>query len=175
MDELIGAILPILAVVAWLFGSFKNDEENKKPTKKPNQPRPRPTPTPSGSGQRQTTTSEPKVEPKSTVQQSQQQPVDTRTKSYYEKKQEQIEKLKEQVAQTSEITKEDSIHDAIKEESTPKAYKKYKSNRNSNLSVATKINKKGLAESVVMSEILGPPKAVKPHQSVLQMRKNKNQ
>ncbi|MCT2537602.1 hypothetical protein NC661_01480 [Aquibacillus koreensis] len=159
MEDLFGAIIPILVALGWLFGMFKKDD-NDQPAKRP---QPRPTPSPSGPNQTESPT----------ISDVQEEQSSTRVQTYYEQKQEQLDKLRNNMNADSNINsgKIERIS-SINNQRNENKIEVSSTKKQSKLSVKRNLTKRGLAESVVMAEILGPPKAVKPYRSVVQNRRN---
>ncbi|WP_407268444.1 hypothetical protein [Radiobacillus sp. PE A8.2] len=154
MDELIGFLLPLIFVIGGILGLFKKSEDSNenKPVQRTN-PSPRPTPTPSGG-----------MDQRAELQQES-EPEHKGAKTFQEKMYDKLESIESTSGntRTKEIQQNASIHDAIKGEHTPRAYKKTSTNRKSMVSVRGQLTKKGLVNSVVMAEVLGQPRATKPY------------
>ena len=165
MEAIFGNIFIIIAIVAGIIGFFNNGSENKGEQQSPNQPRP--TSTPSGR------TNMPSQRTSTTSTNSQQSRVDT--SSVEEKHQSQLDQLADRYATTTRSAK--SIPDNLqrnsslregkekKEELLSTKQKKFKKRFDRNLT------KQGVANGVIMAEILGPPRAKKPYRSVTSERK----
>lgn len=166
MEEILN-FLPLIAII--LFGIIKgtigNNEQNEKKQRTPSRPTnvPRPNPTPSG-GQERT---------RSTTQRT--APVQP---SIEEQQKQQMEQLKSRMNTGSKVNLDDisqqdvglgsSIQDAIKHQATNKvAENKEKFKKE----VKTGLNRRGLVQGIIMSEVLGPPRARKPYQNVITERK----
>ncbi|SDN09100.1 hypothetical protein [Sediminibacillus halophilus] len=168
MEDLIGLIIPLLAVVGWLFGMFKNEEEEQKGGK-PTRPY-RPTSAPSRQQQSNTnhaptsangeteTHTKPAVGP-------------SKTQTYYEKKKAKLAETKPATQRSNEevfsyhldpIQKEERPRQVDKRAQDQAAKKGVQSNKK--LSIRRNLSKKGIAESFVMAEVLGQPRAHRPYQ-----------
>ncbi|MRH43084.1 hypothetical protein GH741_10345 [Aquibacillus halophilus] len=161
MEDLFGMLLPLILIASWILGMFKKQDDSKKPENNRN---PRPTPTTTGSATTETTDFE--------------EPVQTGTQSYYENKRAQLEKFKNDNQinasnnKSNPILQEREIHDAIKSGKMPKVYKKTTgSGKKKKISLNNHLTKRGLAESVIMAEVLGSPRSLKPYRSVMQNKR----
>ncbi|SDK53576.1 hypothetical protein [Sediminibacillus albus] len=159
MEDLLGIIIPLIAVVGWLFGMFKNEdsEENN------GQPVPKPPQTTPGPAQTETRKSNPE-------QHAMEAGEESRAQTYYEKKREKMSELK--TGQTninrSEINQGASINDNSRTERTSSVKedrnKASRSNGSSSeLSIRRNLSRNGIAGSVVMAEVLGQPRALRPY------------
>ncbi|GGJ83379.1 hypothetical protein GCM10007063_02350 [Lentibacillus kapialis] len=153
-------ILIILAIVASISGLFKDksDTDTPVPQRKNNQSEP--TPAPSGSGQTRSST-ENETETQTTVSAS----------SIEEQQDEQRKQLAERMNTTKHQYTEQE-HDAIISHKTRKSdtdltdqQLKLRKNMNNNLT------RSGLINGVIMSEVLGQSRAVKPYRSIITQRK----
>ncbi|WP_053219128.1 hypothetical protein [Virgibacillus senegalensis] len=165
MEDLLGIIIPLLAVVGWLFGMFKNDEEEQKGGK---QTRPRPSP---ARNQPSSTQNPSRRTVEGNRDRKQRNPVASAPSSpqtYYEEK-------KAKLAEAKSVTETDVFYqlDSIREEIRPQGMKKKTQNQSvakkstaakQKLSIRRNLSKKGIAESVVMAEILGQPRSLRPYQ-----------
>lgn len=164
MEAIFGNIFILIAIVAGIIGFFKNGSDNKGDQQSPNQPRP--TSTPSGR------TNMPSQRT-STSTNTQHSTVDT--SSVEERHQRQLDQLADRYATTKRSA--NSIPDNLqrssslregkekKEEQLSTKQKKFKKRFDRNLT------KQGVANGVIMAEILGPPRAKKPYRSVTSKRK----
>lgn len=161
MEDLLGYIIPLLAFIGLFFGK-NNDKKEKPPNRKTNEaptiPESFPKEKENHTNSRNQETNENQTGPK----------------AYYEQKQQQLEKVNQQIdgsqLHANQIT-DDEVHDAIKNDGRSKVKIQKQKVRKTNLSIAKNVSKKGLAESVVMAEILGPPRALKPYRNVVHNRK----
>ncbi|WP_058307410.1 hypothetical protein [Gracilibacillus massiliensis] len=159
MDELFSFIVPILAVVFWLFGLSKSKEEENKQqqSQKPKQP--------------STTTTETR-QPEQTQTpsyQTMETMADSNQPTFSQQKEKQMEKLQEKIQRAESIrdqtqNNELGIHDAIKDGPAPKAYRK-NNNGEISLSVKNNLTQKGIAQGIIMAEVLGPPRAYQKRKS----------
>lgn len=170
MEDLLGLLIPLLAVAAWLFGMFRGDDSDSD-TQPGRQDRRQPVQRPERAGSEQ-----------------QKQPAQTSVKEtgkqaeganrYYEKKKEQIDSLKREAGNEkpttisrSEITMGEN-RKSIDDRNAGKEKEAVSFSHTGNaISIKDKLTKESLAESVVMAEVLGPPRAVKPYRSVITERK----
>ncbi|MFD2655178.1 hypothetical protein [Gracilibacillus thailandensis] len=156
MDELLSFIVPIIALVFWLFGLSKSKDEgqNQKRPQRPVQ-------------QKTSHTQQPRTE--TTIDQTipDLQTIDTNPESeqetFAQQKEKQMEKLKEKIQHAENIrdkSKDQQLgkHDAIKDGPPPRAYRK-DSKEQISLSVEKNLTSKGIAQGIIMSEVLGPPRA----------------
>ncbi|WP_026569909.1 MULTISPECIES: hypothetical protein [Sediminibacillus] len=166
MEDLIGLIIPLLAVVGWLFGMFKNEEEEQKGGKPTRPSRPNPSPS-----RQQTSTKEPAQTTVNVEAETQTNPSTavgpSSAQTYYEKK-----KAKLAETQYADVDVFSYHMDSIQEVERPRQLDKGVSNRtakkdgrsNKKLSIRRNLSKKGIAESFVMAEVLGQPRAHRPYQ-----------
>lgn len=160
MEDLIALLIPLLAVVGWLFGLFKGEESDQKENtgQQRNQ---RPTQGPAQTNQYPQSTEQNIPTPKGG------------TKEYYETKREQVDQLKNETKKAPSAISGSEISMGR----TPKnAERRVQENTGEKtkepvISVKKNITRKGLAESVIMAEILGSPRSVKPYRSVISERK----
>ncbi|MDC3415560.1 hypothetical protein [Aquibacillus salsiterrae] len=162
MENLIGIIVTIFAILSWFFGNSKmKEDENPRPVKKvdqPFQPRkkeikqshptksegPRPAPTPSG-----------RVYPEVDSTRSEEA-----KQAFEPPKKKQHESLKTNVQhESNEKNQEITIQEVNK--SVGKTKTNAKQNKPTvKLNVTKHLSEQALVESVIMTEILGPPKAL---------------
>ncbi|QTM99867.1 hypothetical protein ERJ70_11525 [Sediminibacillus dalangtanensis] len=170
MEDLIGLIIPLLAVAGWLFGMFKTDEEEQKGGK-PTRPS-RPTPTSSRHQPNNTDPAQSTVNVEVETQTSPATAVDpSRTQTYYEKKKAKLAETKP-VTQRSDGEVFASHMDPIQDVERPRQLEKRSKDQaakkevqsNKKLSIRRNLSKKGIAESFVMAEVLGQPRAHRPYQ-----------
>ncbi|SHF68138.1 hypothetical protein [Ornithinibacillus halophilus] len=155
-------LMLILSALSKLFGGDKGQEKKKQqpPVRPRTQSTPRPTPTPSG-GQSQRTRRE------STVQ----------TISIEDQQKQQMERLAGQMRTTVDQSLNEYSNDEIKKTSLSEPMKKHKKDvlnkkqANFKKRMKNNLHRDGLANSVIMAEVLGPPKARKPYRSVVADRK----
>lgn len=90
--------------------------------------------------------------------------------SYFEERKEQIEALQSSL-DTDPNRSNDVSQNRMQEVIELKRKKKQKPARKTSMSLARNISKEGLAESVIMAEVLGAPRAKRPYQSRIYTRK----
>ena len=188
MDGLID-FLPIIAII--VFGIIRamggaNEQEQQKPNR-PNVPRPNTTPSEGQNNPKRTVyrTSESDVHKGKESKEHPRQTVYTSTPTnvYVEEQQkQQVERLKKQLnAGTNDLTDSLSgqdlsigpaIQDAIKHHSL---HDKNEKKERFKKDVKTSLNYKGLVNGIIMSEVLGSPRARKPYRSVTAERRRKIQ
>ncbi|MBM7569624.1 hypothetical protein [Aquibacillus albus] len=148
MEDLIGIIIAIFVIGSWLFGSKKEDKKN---TNRPPVKRdiPRPTPTPSGR-----------------VGQEVEDVLETQSEAFKDKKQEQLEALKDKI-ESGKHTVEGSGGEWDQRETSqkPKLKPVDRSVKQSTISVRRNLSSNKIVESVIMAEVLSPPKAHQKNQS----------
>ncbi|UOQ47410.1 hypothetical protein MUN88_15225 [Gracilibacillus caseinilyticus] len=147
MNEILSFIVPIIAVVVWLFGLGKSDQkEQQKQKQSPAKPV-----NPSTMQQSKPTISE-RSEEVSTE-------LDT---TFAQQKEQQMEKLKAKLGQSgaSQEQSEQPLgeHNALKDKPLSRP-KKQQTEKEVTLSIAKNLNKKGIAQGIIMAEVLGPPRA----------------
>ncbi|WP_042223420.1 hypothetical protein [Oceanobacillus manasiensis] len=164
LEAIFGNMFILIAIVVGIIGFFKNGSDNKGDHQSPNQSRP--TSTPSGRtnlpSQRTTTNSN-----------TQHGTVDT--SSIDDQHQSQLDQLADRYATAKRSAENISNHQhrtsplkeerGNKEEQLSSSQKKFKKQINRNLT------KQGLANGIIMAEILGPPRAKKPYRNVISERK----
>ncbi|GGA68667.1 hypothetical protein [Ornithinibacillus halotolerans] len=183
-------IIIIIGIIRSLSGGNQNEKQQKQ--QRPNVPRPRPSSTPSGQPNPEQTVyktansdkERSKRTPKQTVYQSDPSNV------YVEQQKQQMEELKQRVqgrsssdmitsvSSSNDLTGKDiteldmsigpAITDAIRHQTSTKLNEKQEAFKKD---VQTGLTYKGLVQGVIMSEVLGPPRARKPYRSVIQERK----
>ncbi|SFA70315.1 hypothetical protein SAMN04488072_101116 [Lentibacillus halodurans] len=153
-------ILIILAIVAALSGFFKDNSDTDTRIPKRGNSQPGPVSPPSGGGNRNGGKSV--DEPQSTVS----------TASLEEQQYEQRRQLAERMNTMEQKQTPEREHDVIMKHNTREPgtdlsveQQKMKKRMNSNLT------RTGLINGVIMSEVLGPPRAVKPYKSIVDQRK----
>lgn len=162
--------LPILAFIVFgiikaMSGENSNQKEKQKPNR-PTVPRPATTPSQAPSGEAH--------KPKQTVYQT------TPENVYVEDQQkQQLEKLASRLHTQTAITPLDEINQddlslgtVIKDEIKHHSSNKLNENQvKFRKDVKSGLNRKGLVQGVIMSEVLGPPRARKPYNSVISDRR----
>ncbi|MGP4042401.1 hypothetical protein ACTWP4_21210 [Gracilibacillus sp. D59] len=154
MDELLSFIVPIIAIVFWLFGlsKSKDEQQNQQREQRPQ----RTTQQTTNHNQQPKTETVPDFRTMDTN-------VGSGEETFAQQKEGQMEKLKEKINRAENIrdkTRNEQLgkHDAIKDGPTPKAYRKENENEIS-LSIGKNLTSKGIAQGIIMSEVLGPPRA----------------
>lgn len=170
MEDLIALLIPLIAVAGWLFGLFKNEdaEKNEQPKRQENRgPAPRP---------QQANQDSRKMETDMASSSNR------GTKDNYERKKEQVSRLQDEAKKASqastsseaisgsEISMGSNARDPERRVQENTGNTKAKS-PDAAFSVKKNMTKKGLAESVIMAEVLGSPRAVKPYRSIISERK----
>ncbi|MFD1363016.1 hypothetical protein [Lentibacillus salinarum] len=155
-------IFIILAIVAALSGFFKDNAQNNRDTSERRQNKPVPAPFPSGGEDK--TADSPHRETETV-------PTDV-AESIEERQYEQRKQLAERMNKTEQTQTPDSEHDGIKQHITREPgneltaeQQKMKRQMNHNLT------RTGLVNGVIMSEVLGQPRAIKPYRSIVAQRK----
>ncbi|WP_042145992.1 hypothetical protein [Paucisalibacillus sp. EB02] len=190
MDSLL-EFLPIIAFIVYgiirALGGAKETEQQQKPNR-PNVPRPTATPSGGQDNPKRTVYKSSNSEDHKKTEQTRHSPkqtvyTSTPTNVYAEEQQkQQVERLKERMnTGTSDahdsLSQQDlsigpTIQDAIKHHSLQdKNVKKEQFKKD----VKTGLNYKGLVNGIIMSEVLGPPRARKPFRSVTVERSKKIQ
>ncbi|SHN11209.1 hypothetical protein [Gracilibacillus kekensis] len=159
MDELFSFIVPILAVVFWLFGLSKSKEEENKQQQSQ---KPRQQNTPVTETRQPEPTQAPSYQTMETMS-------DSNQPTFSQQKEKQMEKLQEKIQRAETIRdqtkgQEMGIHDAIKDGPEPRAYRK-NNNDDISLSVKNNLTQKGIAQGIIMAEVLGPPRAYQKRKS----------
>ncbi|WP_163537788.1 hypothetical protein [Gracilibacillus sp. YIM 98692] len=156
MGEILNLIIPVIAFAIWLF-SLSN-KSNQEEENKPNRPIEKAPPS-----QKQK-----KAEPASAEQVKEDQNTETSLhdtlSSYQDQANEQMNEWQEKLEKAKNIqNNQKNKHDAILKETTPTAYQK-KRDQKVSLSVTGQLTKKGVAQGIIMSEVLGKPRALQKRQ-----------
>jgi hypothetical protein len=146
-------------VVSWFSRMTKDEEQKKRPM---GSPRTEPTPAPDGpSSTTMTQTSNGKHEMKSSKD---------RLKEYYEEKQRRLDEISDHRAEQSDArqtftyeTPNKDTHCAMRR--TMGSEEQHHKLKMDGWRDPKKWNKKRVSEGIIMAEILGPPRAHKPHSS----------
>ncbi|WP_099158546.1 hypothetical protein [Virgibacillus ndiopensis] len=159
-DAIFGNFLVVLAIIGGIVG-FLKDKSNKNSDGEHNKPYqvPKPTTTPSGgSGQSQRHSS------------STQASINTQTLK--EQQEKQMQQLAERMNANRKSSQEDLNHDAIIGNTINKQVR-YDTQQKTKMKKQVKRNLtgKGLVDGIIMAEVLGPPRAVKPYKSVIENRR----
>ncbi|TQS74579.1 hypothetical protein DX933_11635 [Ornithinibacillus gellani] len=183
MDELFDLIfgnpILIIIIIGALYRFFSNaekeqGEKKEKPWDKPRHaPTPRPARTPSGPRQTASKTMSQAKQQKQTKETTH-----TTSPTVEEMQQQQLEKLagkyKTNLNQSASGKKNGHLHHGLgasidDEVKNPDAINHHK--RRFKKQIRNKLNQRGLVDSIVMAEVLGPPRARKPYQTILEQRK----
>ncbi|TFJ94078.1 hypothetical protein [Lentibacillus salicampi] len=159
-------ILVILGIVAALSGLFKDNSDSDSPIPKRRNNPPRPTPTPSGGGGSSSSTWERQNESGS------QPSASSIEEQEYEQRKQLAERMNTMPYQSQEPELE---HDATirydpRKSENGLAVEQEKLKR----SMKRSLTRSGVINGVMMSEVLGQPRAVKPYRSIIAQRKNRN-
>ncbi|WP_186575747.1 hypothetical protein [Aquibacillus kalidii] len=160
MDDLLGLLPFIIAAIGWFLAKAGKDEKNTSPLPK----------------QQPVSGRSPSSKPIRTEEEQvlrEETAPKTEMQTYFEEKQEQLDRVNmEKKGEVKDIShSKGNIYGTIGDK-PKKSFGKLK-RKEPRLSVARNITKRRVAESVVMAEVLGPPRAVKPYQNVAQNRMNK--
>ncbi|WP_188453619.1 hypothetical protein [Virgibacillus oceani] len=160
-DAIFGNFLVVLAIIGGIVGFLKDKSKNDsdRDHNKPNRV-PKPTATPSGGNYQS---------------QHQSPPVQTymNTQTMEEQQEEQMQQLAERMNADRVQRADNRQHDAIigstlKKRSSFDAHNKMKMKKQ----VKRNLTGKGLTDGIIMAEVLGPPRAVKPYKSVIESRRS---
>ncbi|MFC0522565.1 hypothetical protein ACFFGV_03030 [Pontibacillus salicampi] len=175
IEFLLSNAIIVGGIIVFLFNVFiGNNDEKKKTTGKPNS---KPMPSFGGS----TTNTEEKAsserDASRTIQASEQQEPKRQTlqesqKERYEEMRRRQQEMADQYTHTASPAGEDSEHNALPDEIGGNQYsrpqkKPYLSKHKHRTNLSSQINQKKLMESIVMAEVLGPPRSQRPYRSVL--------
>ncbi|MGN8645521.1 hypothetical protein ACTNEO_07595 [Gracilibacillus sp. HCP3S3_G5_1] len=157
MNDLLSFIVPILAILFWVFGLSKSKEQQQD-QQRPSSPPRVDQQTTSHTQQQKNDTARPEPD-----YQSIESTIESAGQTFAQQKEKQMEKLKEKIQQAENIRdktrdQELGIHDAIKDGPKPKLQRKSNAKELS-LSVEKNLTSKGIAQGIFMSEVLGPPRA----------------
>ncbi|WP_028783255.1 hypothetical protein [Thalassobacillus devorans] len=150
-------------IISWL-NRMNGEQEDERPARRPSSPAP---PTPSGPVRHKT----------EQVEQAERKPDkfagESKMERYYQEKQKHIKDIsarnigdKQGTGSFTYETPNRKLHDALPgqmERTKPTQYNQ--SETAPSLSIKSNLNRKKIAESVIMAEILGPPRAHKPHRT----------
>lgn len=164
LELLFGNFLIIIAIVGGII-SWINRSRSSDKGKDSREFQPNPTPVSSGDvekGQEGNGTKKDNQFPSS---------LEGGANSYYDQKEAMVKeansKLEESASlQTNEISNDGTTQNNIK------VHKKREKNNKAGLSVNDYLTRKGIAESVIMAEVLGSPRAKKPYRSVIDRKRN---
>ncbi|ASN05191.1 hypothetical protein [Virgibacillus necropolis] len=148
-DTLFGNILVLLAIVGGIVGFIKDRNNKEKESTKPYSV-PRPTQKPSGGGNLANHMEVTEEQTKSTVSTT---------------------SLREQFDASTHRAIEGGEHDAIAEGMVGKSSSSSNKNNRMRKQISNNLSKQGLVNGIIMSEVLGPPRAKRPYRSVLTERR----
>ncbi|MCP3030356.1 hypothetical protein LF817_03280 [Halobacillus sp. A1] len=141
-------------LISWFSGMSKEDENQKKRAPK----QPRPTMTPSGPAER-SAQKETRTQVEDAVKESK-----GRVESYYEEKQKRLEEAADY--QNDRNRQSLSFDQRTLDGDNLEVYiEKGKETKKPNLKYSSRWSRNKLAEGIIMAEILGQPRAYKPHSS----------
>ncbi|UFT97817.1 hypothetical protein KO561_11395 [Radiobacillus kanasensis] len=135
MDDIIGILFAVIAIAGGIFGMFQKDKDTGKI------PNPKPTSTPSGPMQQE---SKPHME--------------TAELEGAHTLQQQYEEMKHKSSSSLNTHRNERIS-SIRNRKTKKI------DRQATSFLSEELKGKALAKNIVMTEVLGPPRALKPYQS----------
>ncbi|MDX8045946.1 hypothetical protein SH601_08060 [Gracilibacillus sp. S3-1-1] len=158
MDNLFSFIVPIIAIVVWFLGLTKSKEEQDK-QQTPPRPKQAPQQTHTQTENQTTEVAEdpvPNYQSSTTTAPSMEQ-------TFTQQKEKQMKKLKDKIKLAEDIrsgTKSPGIgqFDGIKD-GVPKRRQSTVTDKDITLSVESNLNSKGIAQGIIMAEVLGPPRA----------------
>ncbi|MDC3413348.1 hypothetical protein NC797_10455 [Aquibacillus sp. 3ASR75-11] len=177
MDQLIewifGNIFIVVALVAGLLSLLqKANEKNQRQHKRPDRD-PMPSPTPSGEIYRQPNSPEEMIPPHHNMATNEKEDVDS-METVYEQTQAQLGKVENRSRNTENANSHialSGIHDGILHDSKAKNKKNLNvKNRPTRLRLDRHLDRNGLAESVIMAEVLGAPRARNPYRANRQVK-----
>lgn len=147
MDNILTILTLLFAVGGGLLSLFgkKDEEEETNSSPRPTQSR---------------TQQKPVERPEKTQKPRQSAELQT----YFDEKQEQLKQLQSNLGVDPESSQYEQALQKYQELKVKKESKPKTKQRKTAFSVARNISKEGLAESVIMAEVLGPPRAKKPYQ-----------
>ncbi|WP_010531030.1 hypothetical protein [Lentibacillus jeotgali] len=152
-------ILIILAIIGTVSGLFKDKADSDTPIPKRKSNPPKPTPTPSG-GDQSYSSPEDKADTQTTAS----------APSIEEQQDEQRKKLAERMnAMEHQDTRRE--HDAIVTRNRKPGTDLSAEHQRLRNSMNNNLTRTGLINGVIMSEVLGQPRAVKPYRSIVAQRK----
>ncbi len=136
MEDLFSFLVPILGVIAWIVGSMNNKEEEKT---KPSRP---------------TVSKEQQEVQQPDIILSENTNGNEEVSTFAQQKREQLEKIQSNLDKAASIRNNQTTFNSktLKRPSKSKSKKK-------RLALSSSLTKEGVAKSVLMAEILGPPKA----------------
>ncbi|SER17965.1 hypothetical protein SAMN04487944_101525 [Gracilibacillus ureilyticus] len=147
MEELFGYLVPIIGAIIWLAGLFnKNqDEDQSKPVKR----------VPNTNNNESTTI---RTEPASIEEDHHYNMQDIDETSFLDQKQKQMDRLKQGLNKSQSLTKKQQ---EMLDNSPIKHVNKKVSKEQAKLSIKNNLTRKGVAQGIIMAEVLGKPRAYK--------------
>ncbi|PAV29026.1 hypothetical protein CIL05_13685 [Virgibacillus profundi] len=153
----------VIIIIAGIIGFFRDNsaKQKEKQQRKPNNV-PRPTATPSGGNK-----------PRQRVYNDNQTDKKVYTTSIEEQQNAQMEQLANRYKTSANRAMNKLPHDAIIGDTLREPDKGELSQSQESLKrqIGSNLNKKGLVNGIIMSEVLGPPRASKPYRSVIGQRR----
>lgn len=169
-DFIVGNIFIIIIIVGAIINFLsKGKQEEKKQSRTPERPQP------AVPDVRETKTYEKARETLHEVRKKIEREAEISTRSIEEQVQEQYDRLRSQY-QTSQDLESDSLQPKYRQSGLEKqveAQRTEEGNVRVNVNVDKKLTHKGLIESVIMAEVLGPPRALNPYQNIIMKRKQR--
>ncbi|QDP40648.1 hypothetical protein [Radiobacillus deserti] len=143
MDDIIGIVFAVIAIASGIFGMFQKEKDTEKA------PNPKPTPTPTPSGPMKTETMEPQMEA-----------FEENLKEHANSSsiQQQYEKLKQHTSSLT-VDQENNKPQTVRRQSVTK-----NARRKDTSFISTELKGKALAKNMIMTEVLGTPRALKPYE-----------
>lgn len=152
MDDILGFLPAIIAVLLWVFGLSKANE--KKNSNQPKQMKRASTAQHQSQEEQQTSVpeetlqSEPKIEPIPASGEA----------SFQDQKRDQMERLKEKLQNAQDVRQQQlGEHDALP--NRPSLKRQSENKKIASLSLKSNLTTKGIAQGLIMAEVLGKPKA----------------
>jgi hypothetical protein len=188
MGNIVFVVIVVMGIIRVLTGGNNNQQKKQQPTRqhKPNQPRQTRIPSPSEGQQR----------PKQTVYQSSSERVyeekqktvepenpvyTTSSTNIYTEEQHQMEQLKRRMNISDDISINEMMETDISLGTEIQDEIKHSASLSSNNNqiqfkkdVKAGLNREGLIRGIIMSEVLGPPRARKPYQNIITERKHRS-
>ncbi|KAB8126872.1 hypothetical protein F9U64_18800 [Gracilibacillus oryzae] len=144
MEDLLGLLVPIIGVILWVVGMFNSKNDEQQPKSKPVQKVP----------QANTRKTQPvKSSEKQTAYAS-----ELDSTSFQDQKKQQMDRLKESIQSSESLSKKQK---ELLENSPIKQVKRPAAKKQPTLSVKNNLTRKGVAQGIIMAEVLGKPRAYK--------------
>ncbi|MFC4404177.1 hypothetical protein [Gracilibacillus xinjiangensis] len=149
MEDLLGFLIPIIGVILWITGMFnsKNEEDQSKP--KPVRKFPQTNTNDTGQVNH---------EPDPTKEMQPAYAEDIDQTSFQDQKKQQMERLKQSIQRSESITKKQQ---EMLDNSPILKGKKQVNKKQPELSIKNNLTRKGVAQGIIMAEVLGKPRAYK--------------